>query len=262
MQARFLTHRFAPHTHDTWAIGAVIAGAKDDAIGRHSNIVRAGELNALRPGQAHAGRLVGEVACHYAMVYVNDEMFRCRADTLGINTPTLPAHAIADQTLAARLAAFVARALANQGAPSLKDQWISLFDDLLLTHGASGVSIPSGTRHSSSARLQRARNFLREHWDQSISLQTLAESAALSPFHFCRRFAQEFGLSPHRYQLVMRMNRAKALIERGADLAEVAQLTGFADQSHLGRQFKSCFGFTPGHLQHFDEKLSSLYLRK
>ena len=45
--------------------------------------------------------------------------------------------------------------------------------------------------------------------------------------------------------MVMRLQKAKALIERGLPIVQVAINSGFADQSHLTRHFKSCFGTTP-----------------
>lgn len=43
-----------------------------------------------------------------------------------------------------------------------------------------------------------------------------------------------------------RLARARTLIKNGVPLAETAARAGFADQSHLTRQFKRAFGLTPG----------------
>ncbi|MGO4809359.1 hypothetical protein AB4156_07095 [Cupriavidus sp. 2MCAB6] len=40
----------------------------------------------------------------------------------------------------------------------------------------------------------------------------------MSPAHFCRRFSQIYGLPPHRYQLVMRMIKAKLMLHSGEKL--------------------------------------------
>ncbi|MGT2455381.1 AraC family ligand binding domain-containing protein [Cupriavidus basilensis] len=76
LHAKFDRHAFTAHAHDTWAIGAVIAGAKDTAIQRSPrNVVRAGEWYALRPHTVHAGKTVGDV-CEYSILYVPDEEWR------------------------------------------------------------------------------------------------------------------------------------------------------------------------------------------
>ncbi len=68
----------------------------------------------------------------------------------------------------------------------------------------------------------------------------------MSPYHFCRQFGRLYGLTPHRYQQVMRLTKARGMIVGGASLAEAAAATGFADQSHLTRHFSARFGLTPG----------------
>jgi transcriptional regulator GlxA family with amidase domain len=53
-------------------------------------------------------------------------------------------------------------------------------------------------------------------------------------------------MPPHRYQLAQRIRLARRLLERGVPIAQVAALTGFADQSHLHRHFVRGLDLTPG----------------
>jgi AraC-like DNA-binding protein len=50
----------------------------------------------------------------------------------------------------------------------------------------------------------------------------------------------------YEYLTQVRVARAKRLLSQGYAIAQVAQKTGFADQSHLTRQFKRFVGVTPG----------------
>jgi AraC-like DNA-binding protein len=60
-----------------------------------------------------------------------------------------------------------------------------------------------------------------------------------------RRFKSEVGLPPHTYQIALRLQLARRLIERGTRPADAAAEAGFTDQSHLHRHFRR-MGMTPG----------------
>jgi AraC-like DNA-binding protein len=90
-------------------------------------------------------------------------------------------------------------------------------------------------------------SYLRENFHKQISLQELAAVVEMNPFVLIRQFQKEVGLSPHEYLQIHRVNQAKRHIRLGERLADVAQICGFSDQSHLTRQFKRRTGLTPGN---------------
>jgi AraC family transcriptional regulator len=84
--------------------------------------------------------------------------------------------------------------------------------------------------------LERLRNYIMAHLDEAIEVADLAALAGRSPYHFSRVFSRSVGISPHRYVVHLRLQRAVELIRDGrSSLAEIAAQTGFADQSHLSR---------------------------
>ena len=99
--------------------------------------------------------------------------------------------------------------------------------------------------------VSRAEAYLRAHWDRSVSLAELSRASGLSPFHLHRSFSRSVGLPPHAFQLQLRVDRAKALLAHGLDIASVAQRTGFADQSHFTRVFRRSVGVTPGRFPRY-----------
>jgi AraC-like DNA-binding protein len=69
----------------------------------------------------------------------------------------------------------------------------------------------------------------------------------MTPHALVRGFRAATGLTPHAYQLDMRINAARGLLRAGSAPAEVAQELGFYDQSHFQNAFKQRVATTPGH---------------
>jgi len=84
--------------------------------------------------------------------------------------------------------------------------------------------------------------------DGSLTIEQIAKAINLSPFYFARSFKKEFGISLHQFIINKRLERAKKLLRSDLPIAQIAQMCGFSDQSHLIRLFKKYFGFTPGRL--------------
>ncbi len=92
----------------------------------------------------------------------------------------------------------------------------------------------------------RTRDALHERFAEEVPLEQLASLAGMSKCHLVHLFHKEVGLPPHAYQIQLRVARARVLVAAGVPLAEVATMTGFADQSHLTRLFKRVVGMPPG----------------
>jgi AraC family transcriptional regulator len=105
---------------------------------------------------------------------------------------------------------------------------------LLARHSSEPESKVRGTLGKQV--LKRIRAYILAHLDERIDVAALANIAGRSPFHFSRVFARSVGVTPHRYVVHLRLQRAAELVREGrCDLADIAACTGFADQSHLSR---------------------------
>jgi AraC family transcriptional regulator len=94
--------------------------------------------------------------------------------------------------------------------------------------------------------LKRLKEFVLEHLDEPLDVATLARMTNRSQFHFSRAFTRSVGVSPHRYVVHLRLQRAVELVRDGkVGLAEIAAKTGFADQSHLTRWVRRVHGVSP-----------------
>src|SRR5262249_45676679 len=89
--------------------------------------------------------------------------------------------------------------------------------------------------------------YIAEHLSETVTLKELAALTGLSQSHFRRAFKVSTGRSPHRWHLEARIAEAQRLLGAGGmTQVEIALVTGFAEQSHFCRVFKSVVGVTPG----------------
>lgn len=81
----------------------------------------------------------------------------------------------------------------------------------------------------------------------SIPVAALTREVGWSPRRLGDRFRAEFGLSPKVAARVLRMERARRLLElpQRPSLAEVAAVCGYYDQAHLNRDWRALAGCTP-----------------
>ncbi|MDZ4768761.1 MAG: AraC family transcriptional regulator [Chloroflexota bacterium] len=93
--------------------------------------------------------------------------------------------------------------------------------------------------------------YIQVHLDRTITIADLARLVGLSVPHFERLFSATFHMPPYRYVLNERVERAKMLLcDARKSLFEVARESGFADQSHFARHFKTTVGITPRQYAH------------
>ena len=148
----------------------------------------------------------------------------------------------------------LAEALAAEAATGFSNgplYWNSVSDRIiehLVERHLTQPARPTRATLSASA-LTRLTDFIHAHLEEPIDVDALAGVVAQSRFHFSRVFARSVGVSPHRYVMQLRLQRALTLLrERRLPLSEIALSTGFADQSHLTRWARRVYGLPPGKL--------------
>jgi AraC family transcriptional regulator len=132
------------------------------------------------------------------------------------------------------------------GALYLEHLGLSLSIALIQKFSDCRVALPVLKGGMTRVRLQRVLEYLAENQHRDLSLTDLAEVADLSPFHFARLFRSEMGMTPHRYLIDQRLERAKEMLrcDRG-HVADIALETGFKSSGHFSRAFRRHVGASP-----------------
>lgn len=246
LKARFFRHVYAPHVHDTFAIGVILAGAEVFRYRGQRHIAPAGSLVAVNPDELHDGQ-PSEDGYAYRMLYPSVALIQAIADELGdrpAGFPAFPQPVVQDAEVAARLSAAHALMEGRGDSLAVDEAFTAALSLMVGRHAGSDVS---GRRVGREAvPIRRARRLLDDRFMQDLTLTELAEAAGFSRFHFLRAFRREVGVTPHAYLTGRRIAAAKRLLDGDQALSEVALACGFYDQSHFSRSFKGCTGVTPG----------------
>lgn len=99
---------------------------------------------------------------------------------------------------------------------------------------------------SKEIALDQAALYIRQHWNESISLADIASVANFSPYYFTRLFKNYKGLPPYEYLIQTRINYAKHLLyTTDASVENIASSCGFESASDFIRQFRKRNQITP-----------------
>jgi AraC-like DNA-binding protein len=114
----------------------------------------------------------------------------------------------------------------------------------LLAHAERAPRLKGGANEPRA--VARAKSYLRDNLGERVTLDELAAAAGLSRFRLVHAFVAAVGLPPHAYQLQLRIERARQLLQDGLPAAQAAVDLGFVDQAHFIRHFKKIMRVTPG----------------
>ena len=94
-------------------------------------------------------------------------------------------------------------------------------------------------------RVDHVRLALDHDYAGDHSLNRLARSVGMSPYHFARIFRQLAGVPPHRYLLQRRLDEAFRRLRQGASVTATCYDVGFRSSSHFTRAFRAAYQMTP-----------------
>lgn len=222
IEARFFGEAYARHRHDTYAVGLTLEGVQRFWYRGAERASLPGQSLVLDPDEVHDGGAGDDTGLRYRMLYVEPALV-CAALGPGM-TPPLAGEPVCDD-------------------PALRT---------VLADALGALDQPLGTLEQADVIGRLARSVLDAEAageapaGRTLSAADLEQVTGLDRFALARHFRALHATSPHRYLVMRRLQRARALIGGGMRLAEAAAATGFADQSHFTRHFKKAFGLPPG----------------
>ncbi|MGE0499548.1 MAG: GlxA family transcriptional regulator [Rhizobiaceae bacterium] len=97
-----------------------------------------------------------------------------------------------------------------------------------------------------TGRFAELIGWMRDHLPEVLTVERLAEQAAMSPRNFARAFATETGTTPAKAVERMRLETARVAVEEThAPLDHIAEASGFGDAGRMRRAFLRALGQPP-----------------
>jgi len=250
LRARYVTHRYGRHAHETYTFGVIEAGVEEFEYAGSMFRAGAGAVALLDPDVVHTGQAGTPDGWTYRVLYPKVSVVTEIASELGwrAGTPRFPQTVSYDPATADLLRRAHRAAEKADGLTSGTLLRMALAG-LLRAHAAHGLAAGPGQVRRAPAAVGATRNLLHERLADPPTLAELAEMAELSQFALLRAFRAETGLPPHAYLNQVRVRRARLLLDDGVSAADVAAQVGFADQAHLTRHFKRVVGVPPAAYQ-------------
>jgi AraC-like DNA-binding protein len=242
-RAWFAGEAYRTHRHDTYAVGLTDSGVQVFGYRGAVHSSMPGQVVALYPDEAHDGRAGTGEGFGYRIIYVEPSTLSEALRSVSGRAYPLPfvRDVVSGNAILARAIEDAFRGpLEPLGVDSLV---VNLAEGLLA--GESDAARPSASCRVDAPAVERARQLLDAERTRVVHSGELESLTGLTRYDLARQFRMVLGTTPHRYLLMRRLELARELIHGGRPLVEVALDTGFADQAHFTRAFRSAFGLTP-----------------
>ncbi|RRJ98983.1 AraC family transcriptional regulator [Opitutaceae bacterium TAV4] len=106
--------------------------------------------------------------------------------------------------------------------------------------------VPNSESIATNTHVRRAKEFILENYEKTLTLADIAWSARLSREHLARLFHEATGLTVFDYLTQIRIEAAKShLCDSVLLVSQIAALSGFTSDALFCRTFKKHTGFTP-----------------
>jgi AraC-like DNA-binding protein len=213
--------------------------------GRSTQLSRPGQLVVLDPSVSHSGTPTDRGAWAERLLII--ELPSLHATLSGEEFPlaglTFPHPVIGDGALARRFLALHHGTERSASALERQSAVLSFLADLAPYSPNARACTSKAGRDDPVVRA--ALEYLHDEMTRNVTLDELAAASGAGKYQLVRRFNAAIGVPPHTYQIALRVNLARRLLERGERATDVAGMAGFADQSHLNRHFRHRLGMSP-----------------
>ena len=118
------------------------------------------------------------------------------------------------------------------------------------------INIFEQEQHTSNYAIYQVEQYIRLHYHEDITLNSLADLVYLNPNYLSNVFAQVTGCTLNRYIKQIRMEKAQELLlNTNMKVSDISQAVGYPNTSYFCKSFQKMFGATPERFRQRDTSL-------
>ena len=218
---------FGPHIRDYYLIHCCIKG-KGTITDKHGTFsVSAGELFIIRPGEVTTYRADGSDPWEYTWLSFKGE----GASVFDTDKTVYPC----PKELITKLCNY---ALSGETAPEI---YVSIIYELIYHLFASS--------HPEQNKISSLKRYIEHSYMESIDIATLAKRYGYERSYLYRLFKRRYGVGIKEYINKIKMENAKAFLEKGLFVNTVSTMVGYKDEFNFSKAFKKYYGVSPSQIR-------------
>lgn len=251
----------SPEYNNSFTLSFIRAGFFEYRTFRRNDELHAGRLLISKPGFEHVTRHIDDhpdivTILEFRRSFFEETIVEQFGDKLpgilrnkdlhSLMVNTTPELEYLHQRLMKKLTAGNINSLeADEGVLGLLEKVMQL-----LGASETPARIPDRVKQQHIGTMEKARDYILQHFREPLSLEQLAAYCLVSPFHFSRLFKSFTKESPHQYLNAVRLIHARILLcETNAPVADIGYDCGFNSPEHFVTAFKQYHQMKPSEVR-------------
>lgn len=240
------TKHYKEHIHETFSMGINL---KEKSIYTNKNEkyeLDFGMLALVNPNELHSCNPILKTPNLYYMMFLDEKW--CHSIQKSIcdecdSFKAFPKAILYDEKLYYEFKSLCETIFSDISSFEKENELINFFTKLFKPY------LEESTSKIEDPIFDKILEFLKENYQENISLEELSQKFKLNSFYIIRLFKSKINMTPHAYLLNIKINKAKKLLKEGYSIVDTALECGFTDQSHFHRNFSKIVATTPKEYQ-------------
>ena len=177
----------------------------------------------------------------YTRTATKDEMIIVHFDTISYNTKNIEFFVPGDTTVLAGLFRQILNVWSKKELGYKFKCSAILYEIFAECYAQNYVS------KTQDPKIQKSVEYLLKNYKKNdLTIKEIADKSFMSEVYFRRLFKEQYGVSPHKYIVDLRLQNAVGLISTGYySLSEIAYMSGYNDYKYFSTEFKRNMGISP-----------------